>query len=54
MLTTPLSKKSYFATHLLGMYRLEEVIKPCRTALKQEYMDEVFNKSIDVVYGYEE
>ena len=54
MLTSPLSKQSYFATHLLGMYRLDEVIKSCRIAIKREYMDEVFNKSIDVVYGYEE
>ena len=54
MLTRPLTKQSYFATHLLGMYSLDEVIKSCRIAIKREYMDEVFNKSIDVVYGYEE
>ena len=53
MLTRPLSKQSYFATHLLNMFRLDEVIKPCRTSIKQKYMDDVFNKSIEVVYGYE-
>lgn len=53
MLTSPLPKKSYFATHLLGMYRLEEVVKPCKTALKSDFMDIVINKSIEAVYGYE-
>lgn len=54
MLVKPLSKKSYFATHLMGMFTLSEVIKRCNTAIRREYFNDVVNAVIDSIFGEEE
>ena len=51
MLIRPLSKTSYFATHLMSFYTLDEVGKSCRTALKEEYFDKVVNKVIKSIFN---
>lgn|SRR5574344_80729 len=51
MLTTPLTKKSFFATHLLAFFEPDEITKHCKTALKEKYIDMVLNKVIDNIFG---
>ena len=53
MLVKPLKDKSYFATHLLGMFSEMEVMKHCQNAIKQEYIDDIINKVIDSIFGEE-
>ncbi len=53
MLIKPLTEKSYFATHLMGMFTEGEITKRCRNALKSQYINEIINKVIDSIFGEE-
>ncbi len=54
MLLKPLSKKSYFATHLMSFFESEDIIKHCSNALKsEEYLDTVINKIIQSIFDIE-
>lgn len=53
MLVRPLSKQSYFATHLMTFYTPEEIVRPQITRLKMAYMEDVINKVIDSVFECE-
>lgn len=53
VLIKPLTDKSYFATHLLGMFSESEMLKHCHNAIKQEYIDDIINKVIDSIFGKE-
>lgn len=48
-LSVPLSKKSYFVTHLVGMYNVDDVIKRSNCFLKLPYFDRVVNRIQEVI-----
>ena len=45
-LSKPLSKQSYFVTHIVSYYRTEEVIQSFNNYVKQRYFDAIMNKVI--------
>lgn len=48
-LSRPLPKDSFFVTHLIGMYKENEIINRTNTFLKHPYFDVVVNRIIDVI-----
>ena len=52
-LNKPLSKKSYFVTHIVSYYRTEEVIQSYNNFVKSEYFDQIINKVILSMFDIE-
>ena len=45
-LLKPLSRQSYFVTHIVSYYRTDEVIQSFNNYVKQSYFDAIMNKVI--------
>ena len=45
-LSKPLSKQSYFVTHIVNYYRTDEVIQSFNNFVKAQYFDAIMNKVI--------
>lgn len=52
-LMKPLSKTSFFVTHIVSFYRDDEVIQRFNNFIRQPYFDKVVNKVILSVFGVE-
>ena len=52
-LSKPLSKQSYFVTHIVSYYRTEEVIQSFNNFVKQKYFDAIMNKDILSMFDIE-
>ena len=45
-LNKPLSKQSYFVTHIVSFYRTDEVIQSFNNYVKKQFFDAIMNKVI--------
>lgn len=52
-LLKPLSKQSYFVTHIVSYYRTEEVIQSFNNFVKNDYFDAIMNKVILSMFDIE-
>lgn len=52
-LVKPLSKKSFFVTHLMSFYTEDEIIQRFNNYIKQKYYDRVINKVIKSIFDIE-
>lgn len=52
-LSKPLSKKSFFVTHIVSYYRTDEVIQSFNNYVKSEYFDAIMNKVILSMFDIE-
>ena len=52
-LSKPLSKQSYFVTHIVSYYRAEEVIQSFNNYVKAEFFDPIMNKVILSMFDIE-
>lgn len=52
MVTKPLGKKSYFVTHFLMYFSLDEVNFSYGRAVRQPYLDKIISKTIDSIFGW--
>ena len=52
-LSKPLSKKSYFVTHIVSYYRTDEVIQSFNNYVKADYFDAIMNKVILSMFDIE-
>ena len=52
-LNKPLSKQSYFVTHIVSYYRADEVIRSFNNFVKSEYFDSILNKVILSMFDIE-
>lgn len=52
-LNQPLSKQSYFVTHLMRMFKTSEVIQAFHNYVKEPYYDKVIDKIISSIFGIE-
>ena len=52
-LSKPLSKQSYFVTHIVTYYRVDEVIQSFNNFVKQPYFDLLVNKVILSMFDVE-
>ena len=50
-LSKPMSKQSYFITHIMGLYRVEEVISQRNCFIKEKYFDRIIDKIINSIFG---
>lgn len=50
MLTKASSRNGYFATHIVGMFNMDSVMKKQNTFLKPEYYDLVKHKIINSIF----
>lgn len=50
-LSKPMSKQSYFITHIMGMYNVDEVISKKNCFIKQRYFDVVIDKIVESIFG---
>lgn len=48
-LSRPMDKQSYFVTHILGMYNVDDVVQRKNCFLRQEAFNMVIDKMIDVI-----
>ena len=46
-----MSKQSYFITHIMGLYRVEEVISQRNCFIKEKYFDRIIDKIINSIFG---
>lgn len=52
-LSKPLSKQSFFITHIVSYYRTDEVIQSFNNFVKQRYFDAIMNKVILSMFDIE-
>ena len=52
-LSKPLSKRSYFITHIVSYYRTDEVIQSFNNFVKAQYFDAIMNKVILSMFDIE-
>ena len=52
-LMKPLSKQSFFVTHIVTYYRVDEVIQSFNNYVKREYFDSIINKVILSMFDIE-
>ena len=52
-LMKPLSRQSYFVTHVVSYYRTDEVIQSFNNYVKKEYFDAILNKVILSMFDIE-
>ncbi len=52
-LSKPLSKQSYFVTHIVTYYRTDEVIQSFNNFVKARYFDAIMNKVILSMFDIE-
>lgn len=52
-LNKPLSKHSYFVTHIVTYYRTDEVIQSFNNFVKRDYFDAIMNKVILSMFDIE-
>ena len=52
-LMKPLSKQSYFVTHIVSYYRVDEVIQSFNNFVKSDYFDAIMNKVILSMFDIE-
>ena len=52
-LSKPLSKQSYFVTHIVTYYRTDEVIPSFNNFVKAQYFDAIMNKVILSMFDIE-
>lgn len=52
-LNKPLSKQSYFVTHIVSYYRTEEVLQSFNNFVKSAYFDRIMNKVILSMFDIE-
>jgi len=52
-LSKPLSKQSYFVTHIVTYYRTDEVIQSFNNFVKVQYFDAIMNKVILSMFDIE-
>lgn len=52
-LSKPLSKQSYFVTHIVSYYRIDEVIQSFNNFVKKDYFDAIMNKVILSMFDIE-
>lgn len=52
-LNKPLSKKSFFVTHIVTYYRTDEVIQSFNNFVKKDYFDAIMNKVILSMFDIE-
>jgi hypothetical protein len=52
-LLKPLSKQSYFVTHIVSYYRVDEVIQSFNNFVKNDYFDAILNKVIFSMFDIE-
>lgn len=52
-LSKPLSKQSYFVTHIVSYYRVDEVIQSFNNFVKSRYFDYIINKVIYSMFDIE-
>lgn len=52
-LSKPLSKQSFFVTHIVTYYRTDEVIQPFNNYVKKEFFDVIMNKVILSMFDIE-
>ncbi|MGN0257565.1 MAG: type II toxin-antitoxin system PemK/MazF family toxin [Bacteroides sp.] len=50
-LSKPMSKQSYFITHIMGMYNVDEVISKKNCFIKEVYFDHIIDKIIASIFG---
>ncbi|MCF2660176.1 type II toxin-antitoxin system PemK/MazF family toxin [Parabacteroides distasonis] len=50
-LSKPMSKQSYFITHIMGMYNVDEVIAQRNCFVKEKYFDRIIDKIVDTIFG---
>lgn len=50
-LSKPMSKQSYFITHIMGMYNVDEIRGQRNCFIKEQYFDMVIDKIIDSIFG---
>lgn len=52
-LNKPLDKQSYFVTHIVTFFKLNEVLQSRNTFIKKEHFDKVLEKVIDSMFDIE-
>ena len=52
-LSKPLSKNSYFITHIVSQFNAEDVIHRYNNFLKSQYFDDVIDKIVESIVGNE-
>ena len=52
-LNRPLSKQSYFVTHIVSYYRTDEVVQSFNNFVKADYFDAIMNKVILSMFDIE-
>jgi hypothetical protein len=52
-LNKPLSKQSFFVTHIVTYYRVDEVIQSFNNFVKKDYFDAIMNKVILSMFDIE-
>lgn len=52
-LSKPLSKQSYFVTHIVSYYRTDEVIQSFNNFVKKDYFDAIMNRVILSMFDIE-
>ena len=52
-LNKPLSKQSYFVTHIVSYYRTDEVVQSFNNFVKADYFDAIMNKVILSMFDIE-
>ena len=50
-LNKPMGKQSYFITHLVNMFTVEDVMNRNNRFIKKEYFDKVIDRIIDNIIG---
>lgn len=50
-LNKPMGKKSYFITHLVNMFNVEDVVQRSNTFIKQVHFERVIAKMMDNIIG---
>ena len=44
-------KQSYFITHIMGRYRIEEIMSQRNCFIKEQYFDRIIDKIIYSIFG---
>ena len=50
-LSKPMDSQSYFITHIMGMYNIDEVTSKRNCFIKEKYFDDVIDKIIESIFG---
>ena len=51
-LNKPMGKQSYFITHLVNMFNIDDVLRRNNTFIKKRYFDRVIDKILENILGY--